>query len=64
MTALTDAQRRTLHEGAQKAMGKKPADILLASLPPQGWDDLATKADVTLQTLRDTRSARTSSSPR
>lgn len=46
MTALTDAQRRTLHEGAQKAMGKKPADILMASLPPQGWGDLATKAEL------------------
>jgi hypothetical protein len=46
MTLLTDAQRRTLHEGAQKAMGKEPADILLAGLPPQGWDDLATKADL------------------
>ena len=54
MTALTDAQRRTLHEGAQKAMGKKPADILLASLPPQGWDDLATKADL-LVTKADLR---------
>jgi hypothetical protein len=46
MTLLTDAQRRTLHEGAQKAMGKEPADILLAGLPPRGWDDLATKADL------------------
>jgi hypothetical protein len=48
MTVLTDAQRRTLHEGAQKAMGKEPADILLASLPPQGWGDLATKTDLAL----------------
>lgn len=46
MSVITDAQRRTLHEGAQKAMGKKPADILLASLPPQGWGDLATKSDL------------------
>jgi hypothetical protein len=48
MTLLTEAQRRTLHEGAQKAMGKEPADILLTSLPPKGWDDLATKADLQL----------------
>jgi hypothetical protein len=27
-------------------MGKEPADILLASLPPQGWSDLATKTDL------------------
>ena len=31
---------------ASQAMGKEPADILLASLPPQGWDDLATKAEL------------------
>ena len=31
---------------ASQAMSKEPADILLASLPPQGWDDLATKTDL------------------
>jgi hypothetical protein len=31
---------------ASQAMSKEPADILLAGLPPQGWDDLATKADL------------------
>ena len=45
--SITDRQRTELHRAAEEAMGREPADSLMALLPPVGWADVATKHDVT-----------------
>lgn len=44
--AITDRQRTELHKACEEAMGPGPADTLMASLPPVGWADVATKHDL------------------
>lgn len=44
--AITDRQRTELHKACEEVMGPGPADTLMASLPPVGWADVATKHDL------------------
>ena len=44
--AITERDRRNLYEQAERSMGKEAADTLMASLPPVGWADVATKQDL------------------
>ena len=44
--AITDRQRTELHKACEELMGQGPADTLMASLPPVGWADVATKHDL------------------
>lgn len=46
MIAITDAERRHLHDQAEQAMGEEAGNTLMGYLPPVGWQDVATKADV------------------
>ena len=41
-----EADRLELHQAAINSLGKKPADPLMAHLPPVGWGDVARKQDV------------------
>ena len=43
---FTDDDRRTLLEALEAALGHRPAEVLMGHLPPVGWVDLATKADI------------------
>ena len=43
---FTDDDRRALHDALEGALGRDPAAILMAHLPPVGWADLATKGDI------------------
>jgi hypothetical protein len=42
----TDDDRRTLLEALEHMLGPRPAAILMGHLPPVGWVDLATRADI------------------
>ncbi len=44
--SIDEQARRQLHERLEEALGAAPAGTLMASLPPQGWAGLATKADL------------------
>lgn len=44
--SIDEQARRELHERLEEALGAGPAGTLMASLPPQGWAGLATKADL------------------
>ncbi len=41
--SIDEQARRELHDRLEEALGPAPAGTLMASLPPQGWADLATK---------------------
>lgn len=43
---FTDDDRRTLYNALEHSLGPAPAAILMAHLPPVGWAELATRADV------------------
>jgi hypothetical protein len=43
---FTDDDRRTLLEALEAALGDRPAAVLMGHLPPVGWVDLATRADI------------------
>lgn len=43
---FTDDDRRTLLEALERTIGPRPAEILMALLPPVGWADLATRGDI------------------
>ena len=43
---FTDDDRRTLYNALEQSLGPAPAAILMAHLPPVGWVELATKADL------------------
>jgi DNA anti-recombination protein RmuC len=44
--AIDEQSRRELHDRLEEALGSAPAETLMASLPPQGWADVATKDDL------------------
>ncbi|HUR47998.1 MAG TPA: hypothetical protein VMY88_00510 [Acidimicrobiales bacterium] len=44
--SITDRQRTELYRAVEEAMGRDPADSLMALLPPVGWADVATKHDL------------------
>ncbi|MGI9118730.1 MAG: hypothetical protein ACR2G7_01125 [Acidimicrobiales bacterium] len=43
---IDERARRALHQQLEAALGGPAADTLMDSLPPIGWADIATKADV------------------
>ena len=46
MGMIDERERHDLHTWAVDTMGENRADIFMRSLPPHGWDALATKEDV------------------
>jgi len=46
--AIDERARRELYEAAEQELGAGPADTLMASLPPVGWADVATKSDLAM----------------
>ena len=43
---VTQGERRELQEVLVETLGTKPADTMMSYLPPVGWADVATKADL------------------
>lgn len=52
MVAATQAQRAALYTSLVESMGEEAADTLMDQLPPGGWDQMATKADLAGVELR------------
>jgi len=50
MSAISERDRRHLHEQAEASMDHQAADTLMDLLPPDGWGNLATKTDLALVT--------------
>ena len=48
---LTDAERHDLYEGFLEILGERRAKLMMKTVPPVAWTDVATKAD--LQRLED-----------
>ncbi len=46
---VTDAERHHLYEVLKSQLGAASADTLMKSIPPTGWADMATKADLTAE---------------
>lgn len=44
--AVTERTRHELHEKLVELMGPQRAETLMEHLPPTGWGDVATKADL------------------
>ena len=43
---LTETQRHELRAGLGDVLAEAPVTTLIESLPPMGWQELATKADL------------------
>jgi hypothetical protein len=48
---VTDDDRRQLYVALEATLGRVPAATMMALLPPAGWADLATRADLEGQGL-------------
>ncbi len=46
--AFDDRARRRLADILDEHLGNEGCELLMAQLPPQGWDELATKTDLAL----------------
>ena len=44
--AVSERDRHELYRKLEGALGKEPADTMMALLPPVGWADVATKQDL------------------
>ncbi len=44
--AITEASRLEMHLGLREVLGDSVADIVMEHLPPGGWRDVASKADI------------------
>jgi hypothetical protein len=44
--ALDDRARLDLHQRLEEVLGPESAATMMAHLPPSGWGDVATKADL------------------
>lgn len=52
MVAVSESQRRALHDGLVKKLGADVADTLMDYLPPAGWSELAGRSDLDAMELR------------
>jgi hypothetical protein len=43
---FTDDDRRVLYDALETSLGQPAAGLLMAPLPPVGWGDVATRADL------------------
>jgi hypothetical protein len=43
---FSDDDRRILYDALETSLGTRPAAVLMAYLPPIGWGDVATRADL------------------
>jgi hypothetical protein len=46
--AVDERRRHALHNAARRQLGEDEGDTLMELLPPVGWADVATKADLNL----------------
>lgn len=51
MATITDAARTDLHNKVRDVLGEREGDTLMEHLPPVGWADVATKADLEMLRL-------------
>jgi hypothetical protein len=43
---FSDEERRIMYDAFEASLGPRPAALVMAHLPPTGWAELATRADV------------------